>query len=421
MTAIVGFMNKRGVAIAADSAVTLGNTHKVVNSGNKIFTLSKYAPVGIASYGNDSFMGTPWEIIIKLFRSRLKKIKYDTLEAYINAFIDFLHQEKFFIDDNFQKTILLERAKMFYNISVEHIKQYDKYTEKKAVEFLKQELQLCERINSNDNNLKFYELRDYSYEHFLKYFSEIFMANLCSMPLLNSEDLKSIFLQSFFHYLLVHVDYNTDSGLVFFGYGEKEIFPSMINIIVTDSFDDRLRYLKMEGNSGSITNDGVSAVIIPYAQIDVTQTIIRGINPTFINVLGSAFVEILNGYREIILSQIPTTSKNNDVRNKISSVNHDALAKVFIDNATKEFRESYTSPLINTVASLSKEDMANLAESFVELTSLVRRMSPHEETVGGPVDVAVVSKGDGFIWLKRKHYFDPQLNSNFFKNYNDEK
>ena len=36
MTAIVGFMNKHGVAVAADSAVTLGNTHKVVNSGNKI-------------------------------------------------------------------------------------------------------------------------------------------------------------------------------------------------------------------------------------------------------------------------------------------------------------------------------------------------------------------------------------------------
>lgn len=58
MTAIVGFMNKHGVAVAADSAVTLGNTHKVVNSGNKIFTLSKYAPVGIATYGNASFMET---------------------------------------------------------------------------------------------------------------------------------------------------------------------------------------------------------------------------------------------------------------------------------------------------------------------------------------------------------------------------
>ena len=51
MTAIAGVLNKHGIAIAADSAVTFGNTHKVVNNGNKIFTLSKYAPVGIATYG----------------------------------------------------------------------------------------------------------------------------------------------------------------------------------------------------------------------------------------------------------------------------------------------------------------------------------------------------------------------------------
>ena len=64
--------------------------------------------------------------------------------------------------------------------------------------------------------------------------------------------------------------------------------------------------------------------------------------------------------------------------------------------------------------------MANLAESLVELTSLIRRMTPKEETVGGPVDVAIVSKGDGFIWLKRKHYFDLKLNANFLNTYNDE-
>jgi hypothetical protein len=39
------------------------------------------------------------------------------------------------------------------------------------------------------------------------------------------------------------------------------------------------------------------------------------------------------------------------------------------------------------------------------------------ETVGGAVDVAVISKGDGFIWIKRKHYFKPELNARFFANY----
>lgn len=44
-------------------------------------------------------------------------------------------------------------------------------------------------------------------------------------------------------------------------------------------------------------------------------------------------------------------------------------------------------------------------------------MQPGEETVGGPVDVAVISKGDGFVWINRKHYFKPELNTQFFNNY----
>ena len=39
MTAIVAVLNRKSVAIAADSAVTVGNTHKVVNCGNKILTV----------------------------------------------------------------------------------------------------------------------------------------------------------------------------------------------------------------------------------------------------------------------------------------------------------------------------------------------------------------------------------------------
>ena len=39
------------------------------------------------------------------------------------------------------------------------------------------------------------------------------------------------------------------------------------------------------------------------------------------------------------------------------------------------------------------------------------------ETVGGPIDVAVISKADGFIWIKRKHYFSKELNPHFVANY----
>lgn len=62
MTAIVGILNKHAVAIAADSAVTINSRsgHKVLNSANKIFSLSKHKPFGVMVYASASFMDTPW-------------------------------------------------------------------------------------------------------------------------------------------------------------------------------------------------------------------------------------------------------------------------------------------------------------------------------------------------------------------------
>jgi hypothetical protein len=61
--------------------------------------------------------------------------------------------------------------------------------------------------------------------------------------------------------------------------------------------------------------------------------------------------------------------------------------------------------------------MAAMAESLVHITSLRRRISLNAETVGGPIDVALISKGDGLVWIKRKHYFDSELNPAFMQNY----
>jgi hypothetical protein len=51
-----------------------------------------------------------------------------------------------------------------------------------------------------------------------------------------------------------------------------------------------------------------------------------------------------------------------------------------------------------------------MAETLVNLTTFKRRVSTSRETAGGPIDVAVVSRGDGFVWVRRKRYFPIELN-----------
>ena len=78
-------------------------------------------------------------------------------------------------------------------------------------------------------------------------------------------------------------------------------------------------------------------------------------------------------------------------------------------------RRRFVEPVLDSVAALPLDELAAMAESLVNLTTFKRRVTPVPESVGGPVDVAVISKGDGFIWIKRKHYFSPELNPHFFQ------
>lgn len=87
------------------------------------------------------------------------------------------------------------------------------------------------------------------------------------------------------------------------------------------------------------------------------------------------------------------------------------------DEASETRYHMFVKPVLDAIGILPKEELAELAGSLVSLTSLKRRISMDAETVGGPIDVAVISKGDGFIWIRRKHYFNPELNPHFISKY----
>jgi len=79
--------------------------------------------------------------------------------------------------------------------------------------------------------------------------------------------------------------------------------------------------------------------------------------------------------------------------------------------------ERYVRPVVGTLTHLPVSELAAMAETFINLESFRKRVTMNAESVGGPVDVATITKGDGFVWIKRKHYFKPDLNHQFFNNY----
>ena len=86
MTSEVVVMNRMGIALAADSVVSIyanGIQKKRHDSVAKLFMMSERHPVGIMVYNYASLLGVPWETIIKLLRKQLVHVGVSS-DSHIN-------------------------------------------------------------------------------------------------------------------------------------------------------------------------------------------------------------------------------------------------------------------------------------------------------------------------------------------------
>jgi len=221
-------------------------------------------------------------------------------------------------------------------------------------------------------------------------------------------------LQKFIYVCIISKeDFSGFTGLIFVGYGDDEVYPSLHPINISIAIGNKIRYYQADGGA-SISTSQFSAVC-PFAQTDVINTILTGIDPMLDDVYSRNFEKFLDKYNELILEKIG--SDHPLLETQIVNIDRNEITTALIRLNEETRRQRYIYPLLIAINTLSKGDLAEMAESLVYLTYLKRRFTFAEEGVGGPVDVAIISKGDGFIWIKRKHYFKPELNQHFLKNY----
>lgn len=80
-----------------------------------------------------------------------------------------------------------------------------------------------------------------------------------------------------------------------------------------------------------------------------------------------------------------------------------------VEPAMNIIQQQLAAPLVQ--AAMPFQDAIDLAEFLVNLTANFSRFIPGAPTVGGPIEVAAISKHEGFKWIRRKHYYSRELNS----------
>jgi len=423
VTAVIGILNKSGIALAADSAVTIsrGDGKKIYNNAYKIFTLSKYHPVSIMVYNSATFMDIPWEILIKEFRKSLGTKSLNTLQEYQDSFIYYLKQNINLVDRKFQEqtlNIFIEfiLEKIITDVIKENLVEIEKQkTIKTKKEIIKHKLilKINDLILKHEEDELLVDFQDYSYDKFKKKHETILndLFNKYYSELTISNQIKNKLFKIIHHLVVGKYFLGKWTGLIFAGFGEKEIYPRCLPVNIGEVFDNRIRYVIDEQNI-AIIGDEINAAIRPFAQRDVIDTILSGIDDNLESTIYNSFENFLRDFLSIINEVV-----DDKVRSKINNIDIKSVIKQFAGKFQSVKKEIHVNPLMSAISTLSKEDLAELAESLIYLTYLKRRMSFSEESVGGPIDVAVITKGDGFIWIKRKHYFNKELNQDFIFRY----
>lgn len=427
MTAEIAILNREAVALAADSAVTIsGERNKVYNSANKLFTLSKYHPVGIMIYGNARLASVPWETIIKVYREELGDKAFSGLEEYASDFMAYVTTSvPSYVPPSAQEEYVFSISwsyfQFIYNRVAERCEQIDaeELADHEDAEKLGKSI-LTDIIKQEAARLSEFEFAPQfdatSVDSILEQYrdviararEEVFGQSLGSkidrelnklVPLVIAKELETPY----------------HSGVVIAGFGSEDIYPKLQSYLVDGVVLDRVKY---RDDQSQDIGDDVSASVTPFAQGEMVQTFMEGIDPSFRENEITWLVGALENLIDSTIGDLPKGSEKiakgleTDLEQKATALLAD-YRRTFTDYS----RDRYWAPILSVVEVMPKEELAAVAEALVNLTAFKRRVSNETETVGGPIDVAVISKGDGFIWIKRKHYFSPELNQHFLANY----
>jgi hypothetical protein len=429
MTAEIAILNRSAVAMAADSAVTMtmGRDVKIFPTANKIFALSNTEPVGIMVYGGADYMGVPWETVIKVLRGRLGGRSFSRLADYAKWFRDSLSSATDLIIGDATNDYVTQCVLSYYEfIHQESEWRKRELSEKQGGKVLQsQVVEVYHKVIATHaahwkrgktmpgiTGARLAKIRRILKDPVEKLINIAFE----NMPMPKSVrgDLRFIAEALFTRHATLHR--SSDSGVVIAGFGHDDIVPAITAMDIRGIIDGVLQW--RQGHEYSMEKMRYGA-IIPFAQTDEVQNFLDGVHPDYQGRLDKDFGDILEKATEIIVGEVKGPDPEEKARAKAAA---SKLLKSEFDAYRRKLRQfrvdQYSMPILQVLDGTPKDQLASMAESLVNLTSFKRRVSMQAETVGGPIDVALISKGDGLVWVKRKHYFPSDLNHQFFSRYN---
>lgn len=414
MTCEVAIMNKYAVVIAADSAVTStdgSGASRYSKGGNKIFQLSRHQPVGVMIYGAATLDGVPWEIIIKAYREVLGDSKLPKLNDYAVAFFNFVKSAHHFFPEvdltkNYRRCLNSAATKLLDEATNEHpvildVTAADEVRKAAWDAFLAQkenalsEVELHSEIPAIAHDAAIEEIRNHVPHDVTDFLGQRNLENVVSA--------EAWFKCACRYFYTCHTDLLGSTGIVFSGFGTEQYFPEVLEYEVPGFVNREFVYTKQDFHSCQISHDEPSA-IFQFAMTSSIDAFTQGLDVAAFSQARRCYgVEAKDLVTAVLTDANQPIPDDLDARVAASFEN-------FSNNWVSNVAELHYHPMKRVIATLPIEEMTHLAETLVVLQSLKERVTSPSQSVGGPIDVAVITKSEGLVWIKRKHFFESEKN-----------
>ena len=426
MTTQVVLMNGLGVALASDSAVSAGG--KVLNTSEKVFDLPAPHKTAVLTSGMARFMGVPWEVLLSAWSETLDR-PLNSMDEYLESLYKFLRtvtpntgtlspEEVTYLDSTFwgednvydivwkavhevlspffeenlnpedmvlyRENVLEEdfRARLATMIPSELIERIEKRILDAAAS-RRSTFEACPDVNESQAHI-----------WLEKYWNDNVAERNFGDKFLGFPEIPGLYklcleLHAAF---IVNADYQGESSINMVGYGQSDMFPSWSGSYLHGSVRGTIlkRFDQQRRPSGY-------AVDLFFGQADA----INAITGRGDSLLTNAAVESTQSQLMAIMEKLEQSEDEQILQTKdyiAESMKPDQIRESMMSAG----RDRRRTPFQQAINMSPIRDLADFASSLVSVQAAYASFTQDNPTVGGFVDVAIITHRRGFEWIRHK-------------------
>lgn len=396
MTCEIVIMNKNGIALAADSTITKTSPHLNPHFQTKLFQFSAQHQIAIMLHDRMQFNHVPVETIIKMYQEHAKDNHLTDLTAYAKGLVYFIQNHKeIFTHEKTGHSWVYDALSYLNRLGAEiyngwqseqtqhlngtGLKNYaHNYISQKVEQVsLQQNCFLYRKTDLRRTMLnEFQKFGEYYMEESLNLFPLCAKTRALIYELLYQKTIKDDFDMG-------------QTGIVLAGFGKNCLFPGALHLKLGGVYFNNLKYKIMPTQKIDNSNQ---AQIIPYAITDTISSFIKGVHPVYENFSLHEFKSSLKRFAGKITG--------NDVCEPMTESSIHSEYETYRQSIKRHVLTQHVQPIIDSIKFLPSTDLAFIAETLVGISSLHTSVMPGQNTIGGYINVATITKGDGFQWIK---------------------